>query len=123
KRLCTATADNMLCQHILGTVSDGLAIMGTFHYGLYGRATFQHLEAAGWYQDCTRRLVQPVVRSANALNKTGRSFGSGQLYNQIDRAPVDPEVQCRCADYGLKQPLRHHGLNLATLFCRQAAVM
>jgi len=63
------------------------------------RAAFEHLEPVGWRKQGPAWLIHPVVGSPDALDQAGRSLRRTHLDDKIDIAPVDPEIERRCANH------------------------
>ena len=84
---------------------------------------FQHLEAVGRNENAARRLVEPMVGAADALQQTRGALRRADVDDQIDVAPVDAEIERRGAHHRA-QPARGHGvLDLAPLRHVERAVM
>src|SRR3546814_9289844 len=56
---------------------------------------FEQLEAVRRNEQGFARHINPVIGTANALQQAGCSLRSADLNDQIDRAPVDPEIERR----------------------------
>ncbi len=63
-------------------------------------AAFQHLEAIGRNEQRTARLIQAMVGPADALDQSAGALGRADLNHQIDRGPIDAQVQRRRGNNG-----------------------
>ena len=100
-----------------------LAIQGAVRHRPQRRAALQVLEAVGGDQDCPARAVQPVAGAADALDQPAHPLRRADLDDEIDRGPIDAEVQRRGGDHRAEPARGHRRLDLAPLFRREASVV
>jgi hypothetical protein len=113
----------MLGQHIQPAGDDRVAVEALFRHRIGGRAAFQIFEPVAWHQQGAAGLVQPVIGAADALDQARRPFGRADLDHQVDRAPIDAEIERGGGDDGAEFAPRHCRLDLAALFDLQRSVM
>ncbi len=68
-------------------------------------------------------LVEPVVGPADALEQARRALGRAHLDDEVDIAPVDPEIEARGADEAAKAAVGHRRFDLPAGLDRERAVV
>ena len=68
-------------------------------------------------------LVEAVIGAADPLEQARRTLGSAHLDDEVNIAPVDPEVEAGGGDERAQPAVAHRGLDLAAGFERKAAVV
>ena len=117
------SAEDVLGQHVIASRDRVFAVLVALVHGFQRRLAFEHFEAVGGDQQRLARLVQPVVGTADALQHARRALWGADLYDEIDIAPVDAEVERRGADHGAQCSRDHGAFDLTALFDRERAVM
>ncbi len=113
----------MLRQHVERTGAERRRVLRMIGDRPDRGVALQHLEAVGRNENAARRLVEPVVGAADALQQTRRALRCADIDDQIDVAPVDAEIERRGA-HDRAQPARGHGvLHLAALRHIERAMM
>ena len=113
----------MLRQHVERAGAQWRRVLGVLGNGVDRGAAFQHLEAVGRHQHRLRRLVEPVVGAADALHQPRGALRRADIDDQIDIAPVDAEIERRCAHHRAQLAGGHGVLDLAALRNVERAVM
>ena len=54
---------------------------------------FEHLKAVVRHKQGMRGLVEPVVRTPDALDEPRGTLGSAHLYHEVDLAPINAEIE------------------------------
>ena len=114
ERRMACRAENMLRQHVKPARAHHRAILFTRSDAFTRRFTFQNLKPIGRHQKRCRGFVEPVIGAANALRQAARPFRRTDMNDQIDRPPINAQIQRRGADHGAQLPLRHCRLDLAS---------
>ncbi|MNS93679.1 hypothetical protein D3C72_1278660 [compost metagenome] len=121
--LGTGAAHDVLGQDVARAGPGRIAVEGVFRHRFHRRLALQHFEPAGGDKNCAGSLVQSMVGPSDPLHQSRGALGGCQLDDQINRAPVDAQIQRRGADHRSQFLARHRGFHLAALFGGQAAVM
>ncbi len=91
--------------------------------GIERGTALQHLEAIARHQQRPRRLVEPVIGAADALDQPARPLWRADVDDEIDIAPVDAEIEGRGAHHRLEAAVGHRRLDLAPLGGIERAMM
>ena len=113
----------MLRQHVERAGAQRRRVLRVLGDGVDGGAAFQHLEAVGRHQHGLRRLIEPVIGAADALQQPRAALGRADIDDQIDIAPVDAEIERRRAHHRAQFSGHHGVLDLAALGDVERAVM
>src|SRR3546814_11973033 len=84
--------------------------------------SLQDFEAVGGDEQGAARPVQPMSGAADPLDQAARPLGRPDLDDEVDRRPVDAEVERGCRDHSAKRAARHRRLDLAPLLRGQAEI-
>ena len=117
------TGQDMLAQHIQPAFARRVAIQLMRRDRLARGGAFDDLEAVRRHQHGAARLLQPVVRAADALQQPRDALRRADLHHLIHRAPIDAQIEGGGGDHRAQFPRRHCRFHLAALLHRQAAVM
>ncbi len=93
-------AEHMLGQHVERAGTHGRGVLGAEIIAVERGLAFHHLEAVGRHQDRPGRLVHPVVRTADPLGEPACALRRADMDDEIDLAPVKPEIEGRGGDHG-----------------------
>ena len=99
ERLAAGAAEHVLRQHVERAGAQRRRVLRVLGDRVERGAAFQHLEAVGRHQHAARRLVQPVVGAADALQQPRGALRRADIDDEIDVAPVDAEIERRGADH------------------------
>ena len=88
----------MLRQNIQPPGPEFLAVALAFVDRLLGRSRLEEFEAVPRHQERAARLVEPVVGAAYSLEKPRRALWGTHLHDEVDIAPVDPEIEAQGMD-------------------------
>ena len=122
-RLRHGHAEHMLGEHVERALAlcDRILLAGVS--GIDRRAAFEHLETVRGHEQRLRWLVEPVIGAADTLEQAARALRRADIDDEIDIAPVNPEIERRGADDGIEPTGSHRGLDLAALADIERAVM
>ena len=123
ERLAAGAAEDVLRQHVERAGAQRRRVLGVVVHRADRGAAFQHLEAVGRNQHAARRLVEPVVGAADALQQARGALRRADIDDEIDVAPVDAEIERGGADHGAQPARGHRVLDLAALRHVERAVM
>ncbi len=115
ERLGAGHAKHVLGQYIQRPFDQGRRILCTQIICVECGAALHHLEAVGGHENGPARLVHPVVGAADTLREAARPLRRADMNNQIDIAPVDPEIERRGRDHSAQGVGGHGLLDLAAL--------
>ena len=113
----------MLGQHVQAAGAGAAAVQGHLAHGVDRRLAFQHLEPVGRDQHRFAGPVETVVGAADPLQQTGGALGRADLDDQIDRPPVDPEIERGSRHHRPQIAARHRRLDLAPLFAGERTMV
>ena len=108
-------AGDVLGEHVECPLAPPLAVELGGCYRLDRGAAFEQLEAVARHEQRLARPVETMVGAADALDKTGGALGRSHLDHEIDRTPIDAQVERGGGDHGLERAPRHRRLDLAAL--------
>jgi hypothetical protein len=114
---------DMLAQHIQRAGAARFSVQCAGLNGLQGGGAFDHLPAVCRHQKRLGGCVVAVIGAPDPLYEAFDILGRADLNDQIDIAPVDPQIERASADNRAQAACDHRGLDLFALLAREAAVM
>ena len=90
---------------------------------LQRRLAFQEFEPVGRHHQRLARQVKAMIGPPDALQHARDALRRANLYDEIDRTPVDAQIKRRSADDGAQRATCHRGLDLAAVFDGKRAVV
>jgi hypothetical protein len=115
--------EDVLRQHVERSGTERLGIKLAIVHRVERRPRLQIFEAVAGHDHALARLVEAMVGPADPLEEAGAALGRAHLYDEIDVAPIDAEIETRRGDEPAKLARRHRALDLAPRFKREAAVV
>ena len=116
-------AKHVLSEHVERAWPRRRRVLRAFRRCFQRRLALNHLEAIGRDEQSLARLIEPVIRAADALGKPARTLRRADIDHEIDIAPVDAEIERRGAHHGAELASHHRRLDLAALRHVERAVM
>jgi hypothetical protein len=113
----------MLGEHVERAGAEAVGIERAFLDRVEGGARLQIFEAVAGDEDRLRRLVEPVVGAADALEQARGALRRAHLDDEVDVAPVDAQIEAGGADEAAQLARGHRRLDLAPRLDRQAAMV
>ena len=86
-------AQDMLGQHVEPAGLGRIAVQAAGAHAFKRGAAFQYFETVGRHQQGAARPVKSMVGPADPLQQARYALGRADLHDQIDRGPVDAEVE------------------------------
>ena len=102
----------MLAQHVQRARAARVAVQVMFMHGFQGGDAFDHLEAVGGHDAGTAGRVIAVVGAPDPLDQPLDVARRADLDHQIDRAPVDAQIQAAGRHHGAQFACGHRGLQV-----------
>ena len=87
------SAHNVLGEHIQRSTTNAFAVHLAILNGSFGGAAFQDFKSVGRHEHRLARLIHAVIGAPDPLHQPGGSFRRAHLDDEIDLAPVDPEIE------------------------------
>ena len=113
----------MLRQPVESAGPGRVAVQRLSAHSLKRGAAFQHLEPVSRHQDGAAWTIQPVVSTTDTLDEAAHALGCTDLYDQIDRSPVDTKIERAGRDHSAQIATRTCRFHLAALLACEAAVV
>ena len=113
----------MLRQDIKTAFARHCAILFTGRDAFTGRFAFQHFKSVGRHQQGSRAFVKAVIGAANALSQATGPFRRADMYDLVNRAPINAQIQSRSTYDAAQVARRHRRLNFAPPLRGQRTVM
>ena len=89
----TGGAEDMLGENVEAAFTWTRAVEGHLSYRVDGGLAFKHLEPIGRDQNGPAWLIKPVICPPNPLQQARGAFRGADLNDQINRCPVDAEIE------------------------------
>ena len=123
ERAGAGAGHDVLRQDVEPARTEGLAIALALVDRIDRRHRLQELEAVARHDQRLARAVEPMIGAADALEQARRALGGAHLHDEVDVAPVDPEIEAGGRHQRAQLAARHRAFDLAPRLPRQRAVV
>ena len=114
---------NVLGQHIEPAGTKCLAVALAFVDRLLGRHRLEKFKAVARYQQGPAGRIEPVIGPPDPLQQPRAALGRAHLHDQINIAPIDPQIEAGGSDQRAQLAARHRAFDFAPRLLRQRAMM
>ena len=123
ERAGSGATDDMLGQHIERARSKTVRVQLAGLHGIARSQRLQIFKAVARHDQAAAGFIHAVIGAPRALQQARGPLGCTHLDDQINVAPIQPEIEAGGRHDGAQLAGRHRRLHLAAGFGRQAAVV